>query len=144
MGEFAEGDLVEICGKEDGFIGSYFEAKVLSKLPHGSFYKVEYKNLITEGENPRPLIETISTDEIRPMPPKLSQPSTFSLHEKVDAFDLDGWWVGDIIGQDGNTYYVNFPRTKNLCEYPLERLRKHLEFVDGEWVPLSTGQPGAS
>ena len=135
MGEFAEGALVEVCSKEDGYFGSYFEAKVLSKLPHGSFYKVEYKNLVTEGVNPRPLIETISSDEIRPMPPNLPQPSMFRLHEKVDAFDLDAWWFGEIAGQDGDTYYVHFPTTNDLCEYPLQRLRRHLELVNGQWVP---------
>lgn len=135
MAEFAEGELVEVCLKEDGYFGSFFEAKVLSKLHDGTFYEVEYKNLITEGENPQPLVETISADDIRPMPPTLPQPSTFSLHEKVDAFDLDAWWYGEIYGYDGETYYVHFPTTKHLCEYPLQSLRKHLEFVDGEWVP---------
>ncbi|CAF2105539.1 unnamed protein product [Brassica oleracea var. botrytis] len=73
MDEFVKGNLVEVCSKEDGFFGS--------------LYKVKYKNLVTE----QPLIETISADEIRPMPPKLSQPSMFSRHDKVDAFDLDAW-----------------------------------------------------
>ncbi|KAF2620811.1 hypothetical protein F2Q68_00038400 [Brassica cretica] len=64
MGEFVEGDMVEVCSKEDGLLG---------------------------GQDPQALVETISADEIRPMPPKLSQPSMFSLHDKVDAFDLDAW-----------------------------------------------------
>ncbi|KAF2619914.1 hypothetical protein F2Q68_00038398 [Brassica cretica] len=108
----------------------YLEAKVLSKLPHGYFYNVEYKNLVTEGEDPQPLVETISADEIRPMPPKLSQPSMFSLHDKVDAFDLDAWWFGGITGQEGDTYSVYFPTTNDVCKYPLQRLRRHLEFVN--------------
>ena len=144
MGEYAAGDLVEVCLKEDGHFGSFLEAKVLSKLPHGPFYKVEYKNLVTEGANPRPLVETIPVDEIRPMPPNLPQPSTFSLHEKVDAFDMDAWWYGEIYGHEGNgTYYVHFPTTKNVCEYPLQRLRRHLELVNGQWVPsaMSTWRP---
>ncbi|KAF2617542.1 hypothetical protein F2Q68_00042723 [Brassica cretica] len=94
--EFVKGDRVEVCSKQDGFFGSYFEAKVLSKLPRGSFYKVKYKNLVTEGEDPMPLIEIISPDEIRQIPPKLFQPSTFRRHDKVDAFDLDAWWVGEV------------------------------------------------
>ncbi|CAN6897602.1 unnamed protein product, partial [Brassica oleracea] len=118
----------------------YLEAKVLSKLPHGSFYNVEYKNLVTEGEDPQPLVETISADEIRPMPPKLSRPSMFSLHDKVDAFDLDAWWFGGITGQEGDTYSVYFPTTNDVCKYPLQRLRRHLEFVNGQWVPSTTRQ----
>ncbi|KAF3573497.1 hypothetical protein F2Q69_00058278 [Brassica cretica] len=89
-------------------------------FPHGSFYNVEYKNLVTEGEDPQPLVETISADEIRPMPPKLSQPSMFSLHDKVDAFDLDAWWFGGITGQEGDTYSVYFPTTNDVCKYPLQ------------------------
>ncbi|KAL0884525.1 hypothetical protein Bca101_008506 [Brassica carinata] len=113
-GEFVKGDKVEVCSKLDGFFGSYFEAKVLSKLPHGSFYKVKYKNLVTEGEDPLPLIEIISADEIRPMPPKLSQPSTFRRHDRVDAFDLDAWWFGEIIGRRGDTFSVYFPTTNDV------------------------------
>uniref|UniRef100_A0A0D3DYR6 Agenet domain-containing protein n=1 Tax=Brassica oleracea var. oleracea TaxID=109376 RepID=A0A0D3DYR6_BRAOL len=106
---FVKGDKVEVCSKQDGFFGSYFEAKVLSKLPRGSFYKVKYKNLVTEGEDPMPLIEIISADEIRSMPPKLFQPSTFRRHDKVDAFDLDAWWFGEIIGQKGDMFSVPRP-----------------------------------
>ncbi|KAG2320207.1 hypothetical protein Bca52824_013420 [Brassica carinata] len=139
MGEFGEGELVEVRLKEDGYFGSFFEAKVLSKLPHGPFYEVEYRNLLenwpSRSENPQPLVEIIPADEIRPMPPTLPQPSTFSFREKVDAFDMDAWWYGEIYGQDGDTYYVHFPTTNQLCEYPIESLRKHLELVNGQWVP---------
>lgn len=135
-----KGDQVEVCSKLDGFFGSYFEAKVLSKLPHKSLYKVKYKNLVTEGEDPQPLIEIISADEIRPMPPKLSQPSTFRRHEMVDAFDLDAWWFGEITGRRGNMFTVYFPTTNDVCEYPLERLRRHLDLVNGKWVSSATRQ----
>ncbi|KAG2260245.1 hypothetical protein Bca52824_079539 [Brassica carinata] len=126
--EFVKGDKVEVCSKQDGFFGSYFEAKVLSKLPRGSFYKVKYKNLVTEGEDPMPLIEIISADEIRSMPPKLFQPSTFRRHDKVDAFDLDAW------------RYVLRPTTNDVCEYPLERLRRHLDLVNGHWISSAARQ----
>ncbi|CAA7026435.1 unnamed protein product [Microthlaspi erraticum] len=135
--EFVKGDKVEVCSKEDGFFGSYLEAKVVSsKLPYGSYYKVKYYNLVTDGEDPLPLIEIISSDEIRPMPPKSEPVLTFGLHDKVDAFDLDGWWVGEITGRRGDLFSVYFATTNEECVYPLKRLRKHLEWdrVNRVWV----------
>ncbi|ESQ36286.1 hypothetical protein EUTSA_v10009453mg [Eutrema salsugineum] len=138
MDEFVKGDKVEVCSKEEGYVGSYFEAKVLSKLPHRNLYKVKYKNLVTEGEDPLPLIEIISADELRPMPPKLSQPLTFHRDDKVDAFDLDAWWVGYITGRRGNFFSVYFETTNEKCEYSLERMRRHLDLVNGHWVSSAT------
>ncbi|CAH2038763.1 unnamed protein product [Thlaspi arvense] len=144
MDEFVKGELVEVCSKEDGFLGSYLESKILSKLPRGSFYKVKYKNLVTEGEDPLPLIEIISADEIRPLPPKLSQPLTFHLHDKVDAFDSDAWWVGYITGRRGNKFSVYFSESNEECEYPLGLLRRHLDLVNGHWVSSATRQQSTS
>ncbi|KFK42954.1 hypothetical protein AALP_AA1G060700 [Arabis alpina] len=137
---YVKGDQVEVCSKEDGFLGSHFGATVLKKVPNnGSFYKVKYKNLITDEDEPQPLIEIISADELRPMPPK-SLPVMFGLDDKVDAFDNDGWWVGKITGRRGNLYSVYFETTDQVLEYPLSRLRRHLDFVNGDWVSSATRQ----
>ncbi|VVA90183.1 unnamed protein product [Arabis nemorensis] len=111
----------------------------IKETPNGSFYKVKYKNLITEEDEPEPLIEIISADELRPMPPK-SLPVLFLLHDKVDAFDNDGWWIGKITGRRGNLYSVYFETTNEVLEYPLCRLRRHLDWVNGDWVSSATRQ----
>ncbi|CAE5956703.1 unnamed protein product [Arabidopsis arenosa] len=137
--EFVKGDQVEVCSKEDGFLGSYFGATVLSKTPEGSYYKVKYKNLVSEKDQSKPLIEVISADELRPMPPK-SLPVMFRYQEKVDALDKDGWWVGEVTAVRGNMYSVYFSTTGEELQYPLYSLRRHLEWVNGDWVSSARRQ----
>ncbi|EOA37354.1 hypothetical protein CARUB_v10011095mg [Capsella rubella] len=140
--EFVKGDKVEVCSKEDGFLGSYFAATVLSKTPDrfgSSYYKVKYKNLVSEDDESKRLIEVISAEELRPMPPK-SLPVVFCRQDKVDAFDKDGWWVGEVTGRKRDLYSVYFATTGEELEYPLYYLRRHLEWVDGDWVSSATRQ----
>lgn len=137
--EFVKGDQVEVCSKEDGFLGSYFGATVVSKTPEGSYYKVKYNNLVSEEDESRRLIEVISVDDLRPMPPK-SLPVLFRRQDKVDAFDKDGWWVGEVSGRKGELYSVYFATTGEELEYPLYRLRRHLEWVNGDWVSSAIRQ----
>lgn len=137
--EFVKGDQVEVCSKEDGFLGSYFGATVLSKTPEGSYYKVKYKNLVSEKDQSKPLIEVISADELRPMPPK-SLPVMFRCQDKVDALDKDGWWVGEVTAARGNMYSVYFSTTGEELQYPLYSLRRHLEWVNGDWVSSARRQ----
>ena len=98
---------VEVSMKEDGLHGSYFEAKVVSQLDNG-LYVVKYDTLL-EDQGTQFLNETVNPKDLRPQPPKISVKS-FSVNQKVDAFDLDGWWYGVISGNDGaDKYFVYFP-----------------------------------
>ncbi|XP_040942092.1 protein AGENET DOMAIN (AGD)-CONTAINING P1-like [Gossypium arboreum] len=86
---FFEGDEVKVCSKEEGFLllGSYYEAKILPP----------YKNIVEEEDQTSPLVEIVSTDEVRPMPPPATitrATQVFHYLDRVDAFDNDGWWVG--------------------------------------------------
>ncbi|XVF55296.1 hypothetical protein PTKIN_Ptkin06aG0025600 [Pterospermum kingtungense] len=131
---FSKGDLVEVSSKEEGFIGSYFEAMVLTRL-NDNTYKVQYKNLVEEKDETRPLVEIVPADEVRPMPPTAAQAiHLFSYLERVDAFDNDGWWVGNITGKKGSKYWVYFDTTGDELLYPASRLRYHLEWRNGMWV----------
>ncbi|OMO66256.1 hypothetical protein CCACVL1_21245 [Corchorus capsularis] len=133
---FEVGDKVEVCSKVEGFVGSYYEARVVSKLNDGG-YKVRYKNLVEEEDHSRLLVEKVSADEVRPMPPRIGGKGTqFSYFEKekVDAFDNDGWWVGNVTGKDDSKYWVYFETTGDHIAYPVSRLRKHLDWSNGFWV----------
>lgn len=122
---------VEVCSKQDGFVGSYYAATVIKG--HGdNSYAVQYKNLVTEDES-RPLIEVVGAEEVRPVPPKVSA-TGFALFEEVDAFDNDGWWVGKISGRKGSKYNVFFDKYGVEIAYPSSQLRAHLEWVGGNWV----------
>ncbi|OMO97162.1 hypothetical protein COLO4_14820 [Corchorus olitorius] len=137
MAVFKVGDRIEVCSKEQGFIGSYYEATIVSKLSDGS-YRVRYKNLVEENDHSRLLIEQVSSDEVRPMPPRIIEgkgTQFYSVLDKVDAFDNDGWWVGIVTGKDDFKYWVYFETTGDHIAYPVSRLRKHLEWSNnGFWV----------
>ena len=81
---FLRGEEVEFCSKQVGFMGSYYEATVINNYGNKS-YAVQYKNFVTEDKS-QPLIEIVSADEVRPLPPKVSATGFASL-DVVDAFD---------------------------------------------------------
>nr|GMD00270.1 DUF724 domain-containing protein 3 [Ipomoea batatas] len=75
---------------------SYYEATIVGQLTTGDVYVVEYKNLVTDDFS-APLTENVPVAQIRPQPVQV-----------VDAFDNEGWWVGQITGEYKNSYYVYF------------------------------------
>ncbi|KAJ4836807.1 hypothetical protein Tsubulata_048574 [Turnera subulata] len=64
MVTFKKSDQVEVCSKQEGFIGSYYEGTVLKQLGPKS-YTVHYKNLVEEDDESRPLVEVVLGEEIR-------------------------------------------------------------------------------
>ncbi|KAL6314661.1 hypothetical protein AAG906_027007 [Vitis piasezkii] len=124
---------VEVCSKEDGFLGSYYEAKVLGKVGRNKLM-VEYKTLLSDEDGQQPLKEIVEAAEVRPVPPVILV-TGFEVLDTVDAFDNDGWWVGRISGsyEDGK-YFVYFESSGDELAYPIHRLRVHQEWEDGQWL----------
>ncbi|KDP30488.1 hypothetical protein JCGZ_16167 [Jatropha curcas] len=133
---FLKNQKVEVCSKEEGFAGSFYEATILNPLyinGNEVFYKVEYKNLLEENET-EPLVENVPQNEIRPLPPPLSNESGFSVNELVDVFANDGWWFGRITGKRGSYFSVYFPTTCDHIEYHVSLLRPHQDWVEQKWI----------
>ncbi|XP_019224138.1 PREDICTED: DUF724 domain-containing protein 3-like [Nicotiana attenuata] len=130
---FQKGDEVEVESGELGFIGSYYEATIVSCIGT-SRYKVKYKTLLTEDESEL-LEEIVPASEVRPVPPHIANPDGgFRLYDGVDVFDNDGWWFGFIYGKIGSDYIVYFPTTDEELKYPPDVLRAHQEWTyKGEW-----------
>ena len=80
---------VEVLVKEDGFYGSYFEAKVVSHLDSIGLYVVKFDTLL-EDQGTQFLNETVYPKDLRPQPPQIPV-KRFYVNQLVDAFDLDGW-----------------------------------------------------
>jgi hypothetical protein len=95
---------------------------------------VQYKNLVEEEDMSKLLIETVSADEVRPVPLRIKFGSGLSMFDKVDAFDNDGWWVGKVTGQRGPLFFVFYETTGDEIAYHVSRLRIHLDWVNGKWV----------
>jgi len=69
------------------------------------------------------LLETAHPYELRPLPPRVCSPREFQLNQKVDAFDNNGWWLGQItsekiITEEGHYYKVYFDTTYETICYP--------------------------
>ncbi|KAH7544032.1 hypothetical protein ACOSP7_030991 [Xanthoceras sorbifolium] len=132
------GDFVEISSKEDGFLGSYFVARVVAAKPAKDNFTVEYENLLSDEDENKKLREVVRAADLRPCPP-LIRVSGFDVLEVVDAYDGDGWWVGRVTGRVGaDRYSVYFDSTGDEFVYSGCVLRVHQEWEDGIWVPSHT------
>lgn len=83
-----------------------------------------------QDDKSRLLLETVHPYELRPLPPRVRSPREFQLNQKVDAFDNDGWWLGQItsekiITEEGHYYKVYFDTTYETICYPCDRIRVH-------------------
>lgn len=130
------GDKVEVIGKEEGYVGSYYNATILSVLEDDR-YKVQYESFIEDEETQTPLKDTLLKKDIRPKPPRVRTGSEFKPGQNVDAYDHRGWWNGKIIGDIEGVwghYCVYYESSNEYVEYSASRIRVHHEFVDGHWL----------
>ncbi|WMV35534.1 hypothetical protein MTR67_028919 [Solanum verrucosum] len=134
---FQKDDEVEVASHEIGFIGSYYEATIVS-IEAAYHYKIKYKTLLTDDKS-APLEELVTIGEVRPVPPyqlETMSGNTFRLYDKVDVFSNDGWWFGFISGIIGEEYYVYFPTTGDNIAYPSHALRFLQEWSNDKWKIL--------
>uniref|UniRef100_A0A7N0UD72 Agenet domain-containing protein n=1 Tax=Kalanchoe fedtschenkoi TaxID=63787 RepID=A0A7N0UD72_KALFE len=127
---------VEVAINEEGFEGAWFTADIVGYIdPNGLEYLVQFVNLMTD-DSQRPLIESVAFKHIRPCPPTLARPYHFRVSEFVDCWHHDGWWRGEVIVRfpDCAKYRVYFGATGENLEFEYERMRPHLEWIDGDWV----------
>lgn len=129
--DYKVGDKVEVCSKEEGLVGSYYEGTIVSCLDERGKYTVRYKNLLKDDESEL-LTEILFPKYLRSIPPRVRRPSKFQLNQKVDVFDNDGWWVGEITSEKilmQKTYYysVYFNYTNQTIYYPCDQIRVHQE-----------------
>ncbi|URD79304.1 Agenet domain [Musa troglodytarum] len=131
---FRTGDEVEVSSDEDGFRGAYFEGRVVRSMPKLRRYTVDYDAIVDDADESRRLRETVDARHVRPRPPRClpGVGRGVALHQPVDAFHNDAWWVG----------VVSAVPTGRQRSSGADELRAHLECVDGEWVlPKSLGVP---
>lgn len=136
---FRTGDEVEVSSDEDGFRGAYFEARVVRSMPKIRRYTVDYDAIVDESDRYRRLRETVDARHVRPRPPRYLDAATLglTLHQPVDAFYNDAWWVGVVsVAPKGRQtrYRVCFPASREEIEFGADRLRAHLEWIDEQWV----------
>ncbi|GLJ27223.1 hypothetical protein SUGI_0533710 [Cryptomeria japonica] len=132
--DLRRGEPVEVCSDEEGFKGAWYPATVIRKSGLG--FLIEFKDLVTDDEKSK-LREKFEADQIRPVPPSLNR-QYFVAHEKVDAYDKDGWWTGTVENVlADNKYIVHFSHSGEKLEYSVYQLRLHLDWIDGKWLQPS-------
>ncbi|XP_052173647.1 protein AGENET DOMAIN (AGD)-CONTAINING P1-like [Diospyros lotus] len=137
-GQKAADHYVEVCSNEDGFLGSYFLARVIGSVAGGEKLRVEYATLLDDSGK-APLKEVVRASHVRPLPPQV-RVSRFDVLDEVDAYDLDGWWAGRVTARkDDFNYVVYFDSSGDEFDYPASDLRVHLEFDNGRWVSSVKG-----
>ncbi|RWW53547.1 hypothetical protein BHE74_00039969 [Ensete ventricosum] len=144
---FRTGDEVEVSSDEDGFRGAYFEGRVGRSMPKLRRYTIDYDAIVDDADESRRLRETVDARHVRPRPPR-RLPGVgrwVALHQLVDAFHNDAWWVGVVSAVPTGRkrrYRICFPASREEMEFGADELRAHLEWVDGEWLlPKSLGVP---
>ncbi|URD79732.1 Agenet domain [Musa troglodytarum] len=136
---FRTGDEVEVSSDEDGFRGAYFEGRVVRSMPKLRRYTVDYDAIVDDADESRRLRETVDARHVRPRPPRClpGVGRGVALHQPVDAFHNDAWWVGVVSAVPTGRqrrYHICFPASREEMEFGADELRAHLECVDGEWV----------
>ncbi|XP_048560221.1 uncharacterized protein LOC125540675 [Triticum urartu] len=150
------GAEVEVRSDDPGFAGSFYEATVAGhKLSAGrrGRYTVEYTTLLADDGDDEPLRETAAAANVRPRPPPVEE-REFAVHEMVEAFHNDGWWVGVVYAvvppplmagdrRQPRAYRVTFPTSRETLEFQEADLRPHRVFEDGRWVPAAEVDNGS-
>ncbi|EEF46743.1 RNA binding protein, putative [Ricinus communis] len=102
---------------------------------------VQYRNLLSDTDEKKPLTEYVDFSFIRPLPPVPSTIPAFEPLDVVDAFHRDGWWKGIVtkvdVFEDGKTnskkYTVVFENPPEQFQFLSKDLRFHWDWSNGAW-----------
>eukprot|EP00268_Persea_americana_P025100 TRINITY_DN2444_c0_g1_i9.p1 TRINITY_DN2444_c0_g1~~TRINITY_DN2444_c0_g1_i9.p1 ORF type:complete len:605 (-),score=160.19 TRINITY_DN2444_c0_g1_i9:357-2171(-) len=141
------GKEVEVRNDEVGLKGSWYEGTVIRCLRKKNRVTVQYRNLIHEKNETTPLREVINCSFVRPRPPTVEEPLVLELNQRVDAFYLDGWWVGYIVkksnakttSSSSTRYVVFFPDSNEEIEFERSQMRLHQDWDGVKWVAAASG-----
>ncbi|KAJ0986657.1 hypothetical protein J5N97_005013 [Dioscorea zingiberensis] len=132
---FRTGDKVEVSIDEEGFHGSWYEARVARFMPKLARYTIDYETIVVDTEECRPLRETVPASNVRPRPPHLGA-AWYAIHQLVDAYHNEGWWTGVVSEVRSGEKYVNvfFPSSGETIAFRTSEVRAHLEWINDRWV----------
>ncbi|KVI00682.1 Agenet-like domain-containing protein [Cynara cardunculus var. scolymus] len=115
-------------------------------------YIVKYDSLFQECNLSEHLMEIVDPSFVRPLPPRYPRRNNevaeaeaeaeevgcdFELFDVVDAYHLDGWWIGVVtkvmIDGEFKKYIVSFESPPEEVEFEKSELRLHVDWIDGRW-----------
>ncbi|KAL3652952.1 hypothetical protein CASFOL_002633 [Castilleja foliolosa] len=145
---FPKGSIVEVRPDEQDFKNTYFSATVISSAALNSIspkksskrtwkVKVRYKDLLASQDRSTRLKELVDISCVRPCPPLEEIVEGYGPGDVVDAFYLDGWWIGVVeraVEGEERRYLVSFQNPTDEREFSFSELRVHWDWVDETWV----------
>ena len=134
--KFKHNEPVEICKKEEGFSGIYYNATLLAAIGRNK-YLVRYETRFNADES-RNLTEAVDSDEVRPPPPPLSC-HNFNVSDRVDAYANLAWRVGTVTRKVDNFVYVKLDCNGKEGHYAVYNVRRHLEWKNCTWLYHGSG-----
>lgn len=129
--DLRKGKKVEVCCSEEGYGGAWFEGVIVGACRGNGPCKIQYDKFV--ADDGKPLVEKISANEVRPIPPRRRLPLRCSIRDTVEAYDTDCWWRGVIVKLEAKIYVVYFPDTDTIKAYDRSVLRPAQEWVQGKW-----------
>ncbi len=142
---YAPGKHVEVRGLEEGFLGSWYQCRVLEAREARSTIRLRLCYLAFQEEDGSFWEDWFDLQHVRPMPPQ-HDPNFIDKLKKGQPLEInieEGWWEVEFSGRDGPNYVVSAKRYKVQHTVSLERLRPAWNWSQHErvWSELKTKPP---
>ncbi|XP_076931176.1 protein AGENET DOMAIN (AGD)-CONTAINING P1-like [Bidens hawaiensis] len=131
--DYLSGLNVEIAYGAGRYLSTWYPAVILRPVSNRK-YLVEYRTL-KSNDGPELVEEEVDVLSIRPSPPIIQRAQQFKPSDTVDAWDVNGWRIGQIhTTMKDFKYEVYFWATNSVVEFQHAYLRPHQDFIDGAWL----------
>ena len=110
--QYSVGQLLEVQGTEDGFIGSWYTARVLEPRGARSSSRLRVCFVAFQEDDGSMYEDTVDVQHVRPLPPA-HEPSFLDSCKNGSPLEVlleDGWWEVSLHGMDGPKYVVGAER----------------------------------
>ena len=117
--------LVEVRGSEEGFLGSWYAARVLEAKEGRQAVRLHLCYLAFQEEDGSLWEDWLDHPMVRPMPPNRSDDFVDAL-KKGSALEVnieEGWWEVELVSREGPNFLVESKRYKVQHVVQIEKLR---------------------
>ena len=123
--QYVEGNLVEVRGTEEGFLGSWYAARILEAKEARSSIRLRLCYLAFQEDDGSFWEDWVDHVHVRPLPP--DRDDEFIQHVRkgapLEIFIEEGWWEVEYAGRDGDNYVAAAKRYHIEHCVPISQLR---------------------
>ena len=143
---FAVGNVVEVRGTEEGFLGSWYAAHVLEAREARSTVRLRLCYEAFQEDDGSTWEDWIDLRHVRPLPPAHADAEflpTLALDTPLEINVEGGWWEVQYCGVEAAGHTVIAQRYKAHHTVPVSRLRPawHWSAATGAWEVLRQPRP---